>query len=86
MVKLFHTYVEEEDNDDLMAKVSEIELLEGLCYFQKDESPSPNGCPIEFYLGVYDILGKDLLKMVEESIMDGHIHAPLNTIFISIIP
>ena len=47
---------------------------------------SPNGWPVEFYLGFYDLIGKDLLMVVEESRREGFIHAPLNSMFIDLIP
>jgi hypothetical protein len=69
-----------------MEEVSEKELLEVLQSFQKGKSPGPDGWPIEFYLGFYDLLGSDILKVVEESRINGHIHEPLNSTFIALIP
>jgi hypothetical protein len=37
-------------------------------------------------LGFYDLIGKDLLDVVEESHREGHMHAPLNSTFIALIP
>ena len=34
----------------------------------------------------YDTIGPDLLHMVEESRVNGHLHPPLNTNFLSLIP
>jgi hypothetical protein len=42
--------------------------------------------PIEFFLGFFDLLGNDILKVVEESRKNGHIHEPLNATFIALIP
>jgi hypothetical protein len=39
----FPHFVEEEDNVDLMAEVSEAELKEVLHSFQKDKIPGPDG-------------------------------------------
>jgi hypothetical protein len=41
---------------------------------------------VQFFIGLYDLIGLDLLKVVEESQMVGHMHAPLNTTFIALIP
>ena len=41
---------------------------------------------IEFNLGFFDLLGEDLLEVVEESRKSGFIHAPINTTFIALIP
>lgn len=37
-------------------------------------------------MGFYDIIGSDLLKVVEESRREGYIHPPLNATFITLIP
>jgi hypothetical protein len=54
--------------------------------FQKGKSPGPDGWSIEFFLGFFDLLGNDILKVVEEYRKNGCIHEPLNTTFISLIP
>jgi len=69
----------------LMEEVSEKELLEVLQSFQKGKISGPNGCSIEFYLGFYDLLGNDVLKVVEETRINGHIHEPINSTFIALI-
>ena len=45
-----------------------------------------NGWPTEFYLGFFELIGDDLLKVVEESWREAFIHAPLNSTFITLIP
>jgi hypothetical protein len=65
---------------------SEDELKAVLHNFQKDKSPGPDGWTIDFFVGIYNIIGKDILKVVEESRINGHIHAPLNATFIALIP
>ena len=69
-----------------MKEVFDQELLAILHSFQKDKSLSPDGWPIELDLGFYDLNGKDLLMVVEESRREGFIHAPLNSMIISLIP
>jgi hypothetical protein len=49
--------VVEEDNEELMAEVTEGGLLEVMHSFQNDRSSGPDGWPIELYLGFYDLLG-----------------------------
>lgn len=48
----------------LMEEVGATELEEVLHSFQKDKSPSLDKWPVEFYLGLLDLLGADLLKVV----------------------
>jgi hypothetical protein len=86
VARLFPRFVEEEDNQSLMAVVTEKELLEVIHSFQKGKIPGPDGWPIEFYLGFFDLIGQDVLKVVEESWVNGHIHDPLNSTFIALIP
>jgi len=43
-----------------MLEVSELEFLVVMNSFQKGKSPGPDGWPIEFYLGFFDHLGKDI--------------------------
>jgi hypothetical protein len=38
------------------------------------------------FLGFYELLGKDIQVVVEESCKEGHLHAPMNSTFISLIP
>ena len=60
--------------------------MEVLHSFQKGKTHGPNGWPIEFYLGFFDVIGPDVLKVVEESRVNGHIHNPINSTFIALIP
>jgi len=67
VAQLFPRFVGEDDNRMLMGEVSEMELSVVLHSFQKDKSPGPDGWPIEFFLGFFELIGGDLLKVVEES-------------------
>jgi hypothetical protein len=82
----FPRFVDEEGNRDLYAEVTETELKDTLQSFQKDKSPSPDDWTIEFYLGFFDLIGGDILKVIEESRLNDRIHNPLNTTFIALIP
>jgi hypothetical protein len=86
VAQYFPRFVEEEENHYLMEEVTEKELLEVLHSFQKDKSPGPDGWTIEFFLGCYEIIGTDLLKMVEDTRISGRIPQSLNSTFISLIP
>jgi hypothetical protein len=86
VAQLFPRFVEEEDNIALMEEISEEELKENLQSFQKDKSPSLDGWSIEFFLELYDLLGKDLLQVVEDTRLSGRIPACFNSTFIALIP
>ena len=83
---LFPRFVDEGGNRDLMKEVSEEELKEVLGSFQKDKSPGPDGWTIEFFLDLFEILGRDLLQVVEDSRSAGWLPASFNSTFIALIP
>ena len=82
----YPNFVNEQNNRGLYTEVSEVELKKTLSSFQKDKSPGPDGWPIEFYLGFYELIGSDLLQVVEESRRNGTMHLPFNTTFLALIP
>lgn len=52
-----------------------MEELEGtLKWFKKDKSPGLDGWPMEFYLDFLELLGEDLLAVIEESRIIRYIH------------
>ena len=71
---------------ELMKEVLEEEIKETLLSFQKDKSPGLDGWILEFFLAGYDIIGPDLLHLVEETRVNGVLHLPLNSTFITLIP
>ena len=64
IAQLFPWFVEEEDKQAVMEKITRGELSEVLHSFQKDESLGLDGWPTEFHLNFYDFLGCDLLWIV----------------------
>lgn len=82
----FPSFVNDEENENLRSEIMASELLSTLHTFQRDKSPDPDGWPIEFYLGFYELIGADLLKVVEEYEIRAHIHPPINTTFLALIP
>jgi hypothetical protein len=56
MTLFFPRFSNEEDNRDLMAKVTEEELKEVLHSFQKDDILGLHGWIIEFLLGFYELI------------------------------
>lgn len=86
IAQLFPRFVEEEDNRMLMEEVTEDELLEVMRSFQKDKSPGADGWTIEFFLGLFDMIGTDLLQVIEDTRITGRIPASFNSTFIALIP
>jgi hypothetical protein len=86
MTLFFPRFIDEEDNKYFFDEIIQDELKEVLHKFQKDKIMGLDGWIVQFYTSFFDLIGKDLLAMVEESHMVGHIHAPLNKTFIALIP
>lgn len=82
----FPRFVNEEDTDELLEPVTSGELESTLKWFKKDKSLGLDGWTIEFYLAFYDLLGKYLLKVVEESRSFGCLYHVINSTFIALIP
>eukprot|EP00253_Pinus_taeda_P035296 PITA_35296 len=82
----FPRFVEEEDFEDLEAPVTMAELESTIKWFQKEKSPGPDGWTIEFYIAFFELLGGDILKVVEESRISGCLYNAINTTFIALIP
>eukprot|EP00253_Pinus_taeda_P009046 PITA_09046 len=82
----FPRFVNEEDAEELTAPVTMDELEGTLKWFKKDKSPRPDGWTIEFYLTFFELLGQDLLRVVEESRSSGCLYHAINSTFIALIP
>eukprot|EP00253_Pinus_taeda_P027180 PITA_27180 len=82
----FPRFVEGEDMNALTEPVSTAELEGVMKWFKKDKSPGPDGWTIEFYIAFFDVLGQDLLQVVEESRSTGSIYHAINSTFIDLIP
>ena len=54
--------------------------------FKKDKSPGPDGWPVEFFLALFDLLGSEILNVVESSKLEGRVLPSLNSTFIALIP
>jgi hypothetical protein len=53
---------------------------------KKTKVQGQDGWTVEFFSGFFDLIGKDILEVIEESRRSGHIHPPLNSTFIALIP
>jgi hypothetical protein len=60
--------------------------LKTLKGFKGSKIPSPDGWTVEFFLAFFDILGNDLVDMVEESRKKGWVSGALNATFLALIP
>jgi hypothetical protein len=62
------------------------EVLAALKSFSKDKSPGPDGWTVEFYLHFFDLVGTELLELVEDSRLHGKVSGALNSTFLTLIP
>jgi hypothetical protein len=62
------------------------EILVALKSFSKDKSPGPDGWTVEFYLHFFDLVGPDLLALVEDNKLRGKVIGALNSTFLTLIP
>lgn len=86
VAELFPRYVDQENSEELLKEVTMDELEATLKWFKKDKSPGPDGWTIEFYISFFDILGHDLLRLVEDSRRRGRISSAIKSTFIALIP
>jgi hypothetical protein len=75
------------DMNKLMEEeVIEVEVLATLSSMQKGKILGPDGITVEFYIGFYDLLKDDFLKVVHESQASGKVLVSINSTFLSLIP
>ena len=63
-----------------------LEVEKALKTLKKDKSPRPDGFPVEFFLAFFDLLGAELVLLVEEARLTGSVWPSLNSTFIILIP
>jgi hypothetical protein len=86
VARLFPHSVSEDDSLTLDSPCTIQEIMVSLKSFSKDKSPGPDGWTIEFYLHFFDLVGLDLLELVEESRLSGKVVGALNSTFLTLIP
>ena len=62
------------------------EIKQALKSFKKDKLSGPDGWHVEFFLAFMDLIGIDLLDMVETSRLEGRVLPSLNSTFFALIP
>lgn len=58
-------FMDQETTMELKREVIMGELEATLKWFKRDKSPRPDGWVMEFYTSFFDIVGEDLLKVIE---------------------
>lgn len=85
MASFFPCFVNEEENDDLFSLVTMAELEVVLKWFKRDKGPGLDGWLIEFYLTFFELIGTDLLRIIEDYRMEGKMYEAFNATFIALI-
>ena len=65
VISLFPNMTTDEDIDRFLKPITAQEVEAVLKGFKKDKSPGPDGWPVEFFLAIFDLLGEDLVLVVE---------------------
>ena len=86
VVMLYPHMISNEGALCLSDPVSLKEIESALKYFKKDRSSGLDGWPVEFYLHFFDLLGHDLVNVVDSARVSGFIPPSLNSTFLALIP
>jgi hypothetical protein len=85
VVEIFPRSFTVDMNEYLQAEILEGEVLAIIEAFQKRKIPGPDWLIVEIFLGFYDLLKGDLLKVVQESQQSGKILGSFNKNFLDLI-
>ena len=80
------TSITVDENVELMKPVTFQEIHFILSLSKNDKSVGLDGIAVEVYRTLFDVLGEDLLQVVDDSQKNGKIHAMFNTTFVALIP
>ena len=77
--------VDDSKNEDLFKPVSWEKLLTSLIVFQRDKNFGSSGWPMGLFVELFDRIGDDLLKVVQETTTSRKILGCLNSTFLALI-
>ena len=86
MLGTFTTSITKDENEDLKKPVTLQEIQSILTLGKNDKSLGLDGLHVEVYRDLFDVLGMDLLRVIEDSRKNGKIPAVFNSTFITLIP
>jgi hypothetical protein len=79
---LYPHFITTDEDSELFKPVTLAEIKDILIHFKKERSPGPDGWTTEFFIFFFDLVGEDLLQMVEDSRIRGKISGCLNATFL----
>jgi hypothetical protein len=86
LIELYPQMINEEEASTLFTPVSLEELKVVLLLFKKEKILGLDGWTVELFIFFFDLVGEDVLAMVEESRSLGAITGGLNSTFLTLIP
>ena len=86
VIRLFPSFICPVEKEAFTGSVTLTEVEAALKSFKRDKSSGPDGWPVEFYLAFFDLLGPELVNLVESSRRMGRVAPSLNSTFIALIP
>ena len=86
MATLFPNMILESKLEALYKLVDKEELKKIISSLKVDKSPGTDGWTMEFFKHFFDLVGDDILEMIEESRTLGFIPGALNSTFLTLIP
>lgn len=86
VVSLFNRFITENEAVALYCPVVLSEVKAVLTLFKHDKSRGPDGLTVEFFIHFFDLVGEELLEMVEEARTKGISSGGLNSNFLGLIP
>jgi hypothetical protein len=86
VTSIFSRMVNIDEERSLYVPVNLEEIKEVLALFKKYKIPGPDGWTVEFFTHFFDLVGKYILEMIEESRQSGFIIGSLNSTFLALIP
>jgi len=86
VLKTVPHFFNDANNVEIGKPITISELKETISDMPKEKSLGPDGWTQELFHKFFDIMGMDLLKVVEESLSTGYIPGALNATFYALIP
>jgi hypothetical protein len=83
LARLFNRFVTADDNAVIDRVITKQEIQDILSNFAKDKSLGLDGWTVEFFTLYFDVVGDDLLDLVEDSRTRGKIQKSLNSTFLT---
>lgn len=75
-----------EENSELSKSVTEEEIIKTIWSMESDKAPGPDGFSIHFYKVCWDIIKKDLQKMIRDFMSKAKVGGSTNSTYLALIP